>query len=413
MIPFSKEKSTLPLITTNKNERILFENLHFFQKSPPSINNDILKESYEQTARLDYSQLMPTESKKDRELQFLLTKMMKSHEVCLHEFDNIKNTIYKYLIKYKTELGGDELLILTMHLLDQWDSEIYSKLALESRDGYNNLTLYTNFNSDKTLKIKIEHNFAWNFFKNERKFVENLVTFANILKLNNNVMIGDFWNQDILKKIEFLRKIGPLCFLLVLEIRISANLRKVSVNIGLRIEKHFPLQFLQKNKSAFTNFNVNISNFLDKVANNKYIIPCTFGMSLAKNYENVLGFQFFGNGLKKTILTLINRNFTEVKKNEMIITSLKAKDFLFEVKFDNVQFLEWELLYSKYSDDELINNIGKNKFAAFLMKNITPAAKKNDIGLHFGSNLTYFVKKFRQIKANENKIESYFDEEKL
>lgn len=364
------------------------------QKLPPELK----KNSYEQTSRIDYSDLMPTESKKDRELEFLLTKMSKKQEVCLHEFDNIKNAIFQYLSKFKQEIGNDNLA-LQMQILDQWDSEIYGRMTEENRDVFSNLQLFANLNPEKIVKIRVEHCFAWNFFKNERKFVENLNNFATMLKINNNIVIGEFSTAEIMKKIELIKKFKALSFSLSFEAKIY---KKIFINICLKVEKHTNFDFLQGRNINL----INDSSFWGKISANKSIIPCGFGVNLAKKGENLLCFQFFGNFLKKKVISMINQNFSDLKHLENLINSLKAKEFVFQAKFEkNSKLLEWELLYRQKNDedDEMINSILKNKNCSFLMKNTILSAKKIEIGLNFDGNSTFLVRKFGKIRANENK----------
>ena len=208
------------------------------------------------------------------------------------------------------------------------------------------------------------------------------------------------------KKIEILKKFKALSFFLFLEAKIS---KKILINIGIKVEKHCTFDFLQKN--------INLGSdcaFFEKIAKNKSIIPCGFGMNLAKKCENLINLQFFGNILKKRVVSMINQNFPEIKQKESLINGLKAKEFIFEIKFENnARFLEWELLYCPKNDedDEIMNKIMKNKNCAFLMKNTILSAKKNEIGLSFDGNSQFFLRKFVKIRANENKHRNLVSDE--
>jgi len=358
----------------------------------------------EKTLKLDYNLFLPNEKKIEKELKFL-NFQRKTPETFFFEFDLIKHNIIKYLLNYKEEIGQD-MLDLSTSILENWQERIYAKINEENQDLMNNLNFYSNLNTDKTVKIKIEHSFSDNFFKNQRNFAENLIEFSNILKLNNKIIIGEFKMEEILKKMEFLKGFVALSLFLVLEVKINAHNKKISLFIFAKISKHFAFQ------TFFTENNlIKITELMDKFKDSKTVLPCSFAMNLAKSNEKLMGLQFFENTFTKDVLSIIERYFKEIKRNKEIIENFKAKNFIFEVKFDDEKVLEWEIFYVKRTDceDELIRNVMGNRNAEFLLKNLEICFKNCEIGLNYASNYTYFVKKIQKIKQFNKKIEGFFD----
>lgn len=374
------------------------------QKKPISYSNEI-KSEYEKTLKIDFSRF-PAKEKSFNIIPNL--QIQKTKESYFIEFDLIKIEILKYLFTY---ISGDELITTTNRILDSWDEIIYTKILQENSDLENSLSLYTNLTTDKTIKIKLEHSFPWSLFKNPKKLAENCVDFSKIMKINNQVNISEFSSSDILKKIEHLKKFNSLSFALIFEIKLNLHNKKILLNIFMKIEKHFTLQSLHKTESTITNFNINMTEILSKFSNAKYIIPCMFGLNLGRNNETILGFQFFENNLKKNILGLITGYFSDIKRITAFISSCKAKEFILELKFDNLQFLEWEFLYfnKKGVEDELVNTMLRNKTAGFLLNNIELRCKKVEIGLFVCANNSYFVKKMKNIKKSIHKIENILE----
>ena len=399
-ISLTKERN---LLTKYKNERILFENLSFFQRNL-NANLDFRLQN-EQTLKFDYKLFLPNEKKNEKELKFLYLHKRKTTETFFLEFELIKQNIIKYLLKYKEEIG-QEMFDLSTTILENWQERIYAKINEENQDLQNNLNFYSNLNTDKTVKIKIEHSFSNNFFKNERKFAENLIEFSKILKLNNKIIIGEFNLQEILKKLQFLKSFVALSFFLVFELKINAHNKKISLCIFAKICKHFAIQTFETQK----NF-IKIAEFMDKFKNSKTILPCSFAMNLSKSNEKLLGLQFFENPLIKDVLWIIEHYFKEIKRNKEIIKNFKTKTFIFEVKFDDLKVLEWEIFYVKKKDyeDELIKNVTGNRKAEFVIKNLELCCETCEIGLNYASNYTYFVKKIQKIKQFDKKIEGFFD----
>ena len=351
---------------------------------------------------------MPNEEKKQNELKFSIIQMCKSKEACSMEYMLMKTNVSKYLSKFKQDIGED-LYELTLMVLDSWEELIYNNLIADNRDLANNLSLYTNLSTDKTLKIKIEHIFAWNFFKNIKKFIDNLLEFATMQKINNFIKINDFSSLDLFKKINFFKKMSSLSFSLILELRLNMHCKKLFINIYMKIDKYFNFKTSQTNQLFITNNN--IFELFSNLSSQKTVFPMILGANLSKKTENILGFQIFGN--KKNIEELIGNCFSDIKKNNILISFIKAKEYILEIKFDDKQYLEWELLYRKSyknsSTDDFLKEIMKNKEAGYLMKNIEFYCKGYEYGLNYASNYTYFVKKFTKIKHYKQNTENIFD----
>lgn len=296
----------------------------------------------------------------------------------------------------------EELISLSMQVLEQWDQEVYSKLTAENRECSNNLLLFANLSSGKSLKVRIQHSFSSSLSKSEREIAETVVSFASVLRLNSGIKIGEFHSQEVLQKIDFLKKMAALSFELVLELKISPSLRKIAVSIQLKVEKHFPLGFLEKNRAGFTNLGSNVTAALSKISSSKSILPASFGLSLARNSEVLLGIDFFSPGPKKSLLAFLNAMFPEAgRKAEPLVSGIAASAVAIEAKSEGNQWLEWELLYDRKKGmmDEAESQALKNQQAKFILQNVELQAKRKRAALAFSEGAVSFGVKFQGIKA--------------